>query len=168
MIVELTEEDIRLINKLNFLRFDRSSYIALIIGGILFLIATLFVPYNGWRIKPATPPKDFYDYFTRLIPYLIFEFFFFFFLPLIDWIIKKIELNAGKKRVVFGYVTLKTKLLFKRKIIVYSPFLLIIYRRSYHFMDIEKGDKVKMELTYLGRLLKYEKIDKTASAQHAV
>ncbi|UXE67275.1 MAG: hypothetical protein KA713_01325 [Chryseotalea sp. WA131a] len=159
MTEKLTEDDIRLVENLNLLRLDNIAYNATFAVGLFYSFFVIpFIPYTGWKKRPETPPKDMDEYFTRLIPFMIIGL-----LavvpPIINWIIKKIELRDGPKNIVEGKVLLKTKLVFKRKLIIFIPFNIIIYRRTYHFMELSTGDRVKMQLTSLGRLFKYKRID---------
>lgn len=126
--------------------------------GIILLVLILFVPYYGWSIRPETPPKDFAEYFRSLLPYLIFVSIFI--VPfIINWTIKRIEVKNGTKKIVTGQVLFRSRPLFRRKLIIFKPFKLIVFRRGYDLMDLKTGDKVLMELTSLGRLLNNKKID---------
>lgn len=159
MTEQLTEDEIKLVKNLNLLRFDNITYNATFAVGLFYSFLVIpFIPYTGWKKRPVTPPKDLDEYIARLIPYLIIGLVITI-PPVINWVIKKIELRDGTKKVVDGKVVLKSNLLLKRKLIIFKPFNLIIYRRSYHFMELKTGDRVKMELTSLGRLFKYERID---------
>jgi hypothetical protein len=158
MTERLTSEDKSLLKNLNLLRFDKYFYGGLLIAGLVFMTVLFFIPYTGWRVRPKTEPKDLQEYFSRLFPYLI-VWLLMIILPLINWLVKRHEEKTGIKRIVKGSVKTKRNLIFKRKLIVFDPFLPIIYRRSYHFMDLKASDKVEIELTSLGRLLKYKRID---------
>ena len=157
MIERLTDEDKSILKDLNFLRFDKYTYAGLFIAGVIWLIISPILPFSGWKIKPETPPKDFEEYISRLIPYLLIVLPIFV-LQFINWGIKKYELIKGTKKIEIGRVVLKKNLIFKRKLILFSPFLPIIYRRPYHFMDLKPNEKVKMEISASARLINYFKI----------
>lgn len=158
MTERLTNEDKSLLKNLNLLRFDKYFYGGLLIAGLVFMTVLFVIPYSGWKVRPKTEPKDLEEYLSRLLPYLII-WLFMVIPPLTNWVVKRHEEKEGTKTIVKGNVRIKRNLIFKRKLIVFDPFLPIIYRRSYHFLDIKPTDKVEMQLTSLGRLLKYKKID---------
>jgi branched-subunit amino acid transport protein AzlD len=155
---KLTDEDKSLLRNLNLLRFDKYFYGGLLIAAAVLMTVLFFIPYTGWKVMPKTEPKDLQEYLSRLLPYLII-WLLMILLPLINWIVKRLEEGEGIKTIKRGTVKAKRNLILKRKLIVFDPFLPIVYRRSYHFMDLKPSDKVEMELTAFGRLLKYKKLD---------
>jgi hypothetical protein len=124
------------------------------------------MPYFGWRHKPINPPKDLYEYLNQLAAMNAF-FSPMYLLAISNLVIKAVDLNKGTKILKSGRVKLKSRLLFKRKLILFEPFLLIVYNRPLQFHDLDEGTNISLELTYFGRLLNYE-VQKNYGAQHYV
>lgn len=152
----LNDDDVRKLKNFNILRVDNGTYGVICGVGVLFLLLSFSAPYNGWSRRPATPPQNMEEYFIRLFPYLLMALAFI--LPyFINRLVKSIEFEKGIKRIIPAKVIFKSRVFFKWKVIVFWPFKFIVFRRTYHFMDIKRGDAVEMELTALGRLLHYKK-----------
>jgi hypothetical protein len=153
----LSEHDARKLKNLNIFRVDNGTYGVMCCVGVFVLLLSFSAPYNGLSRRPATPPQNMEEYFIRLFPYLLMTLPFI--LPyFINRLVKSIEFEKGIKQVIPARVIFKSGIFFNWKAIIFWPFKFIVFRRTYHFMDVKRGDAVVMELTSLGRLLHYKKV----------
>ncbi len=159
----LTETDKAKLKKLNLFRLDNDWFIVLYLSSIGLFLYSFFMPYLGWRHEPLNPPKDLQEYLNQVTKMTVF-FSPIYLLAISNFLIKTIELKKEIKILKFGQVRLKCSLLFKRKLILFKPFLLIVYKRPLQYNDLEEGTPIKLELTYFGRLLNYE-VQKNYGAQ---
>ena len=166
MYEHLTEADKTKIEKLNLFRFDNDWFLVLYISCIGLFLYSFFMPYLGWRHKPLNPPKDLNEYLNQLARMTLF-FSPMYLLAISNLVIKTFELKKEIKTIKFTTVKFKSRLIFKRRIIIFEPFLLVIYKRPLQYHDLSEGTAVRMELTYFGRLLNYE-IEKNYGAQQQV
>ena len=162
----LTETDKAKLKKINLFRLDNDWFMVLYLTCIGLSVYSFFMPYFGWRHKPVNPPKDLHEYLNQLAKMNAF-FSPMYLLAISNFLSKAIDLRNGTKTLKLGRVKLKSRLLFKRKLILFKPFLLVVYKRPLQYNDLEEGTPVKLELTYLGRLLNYE-AQKNYGAQHQV
>ena len=144
--------DKRKIEKLNLFRFDNNWYIVLYGVCIFSFVYSFFFPYLGWRHKPLNPPEDLQEYVKQVLKINTF-YSPMYLLSICNLLIKAIELKKDVKTYKVAKVRIKTRLLFNRKLILFKPFLLIVYKRPIRFPDVENGTYLKLELTYFGRLL---------------
>ena len=154
----MTDEEIEKLEDLNLFRFDNYFYRPVFFVGLIFLLLSFFIPYTGWRMKPETPPKDMDEYVSRVTPYLVLALVFVI-PPIINWTVKKIELTEGTKKVVSSEVVYRANLLFRRKLLIFRPFKVVIYKRGFNFSQIKTGDKVILNLTYFGRILNFDTVN---------
>ena len=159
MTKQLTETDRETILKTPFLRVDRIFYSAQRGVLVIVLFLVLLAPSLGPKVKPPDwePPKTLEDYVTRLVPYLVI-WLLFTIAPLTDFIIRTQELKAGTKKI--KELTVTKKWTSKRwTVLLFEPFHISIFRYFFRLRNLNKGDMVVAELSSLGRIIDFKKID---------
>jgi len=159
MIKRLTDTDQLKLKNLNLFRLDNNWFMVLYLTSIFLFIYSFFYPYFGWKHKPLNPPTELNEYLrqvSRMITfcspmYLI---------AICNFLIKAGELKKGIKIINVAEVKVKMRLILKRRFILFTPFLVVVYKRPLQHQDLKNGSKVRMELTYFGRLLNYEVLTK--------
>lgn len=123
------------------------------------------MPYLGWRHKPINPPENLNEFVEQvgkinmlMLPLYVFS--------ILNFLIKTIEQKKEVKIIKLGKVSLKSRLLFKWKLIIFQPFMVVLYKRPLQYQDLVEGDNVRMELTFFGRLLNYEIANNYNAKQH--
>jgi len=153
---ELTSEDTAKIKRTNLFRFSKEWYSTANFVAIFCFIYSFFMPYWGWRRKPTHIPENFEEYLDAviklqkiMIPILI--------LPILNFIVKKIELNKNYKTEIQSQIILKRKIICKTKVVIFKPFSVFFYINPFKYRDIEENQKVKVEKTSCRRILNYQK-----------
>ena len=159
MTDELTPNDKYIIEDLNFLRLDSVTIHGIFTFPAMFFFPIVFnYPYEGWRHKPLNPPLNSEEYISKVLP-LPFIWFLVILIPILNLLIKIIELKVGTKKVIQAEVVYRRTLFFRRKLILFKPFIPpIIFRRGFNLAELKQGDLVELELTILGRLIRFHKI----------
>jgi hypothetical protein len=153
---ELTSEDRAKIKRTNLFRFSREWYSIANFVAISTYGYSFFMPYYGWRRKPTHIPENFEEYIEAVLKMHLFI------LPLLilvvlNFLIKKIEINRNYKNEKNSIVILKRKIWNKKSIIIFKPFHILFFSNTFKYNDVEEGNKVLIETTNLGRLLNYRK-----------
>lgn len=156
MKLELTDEDLKKLKKLNLFRLKNDWYLVATLVTIFYLIYSFFFPYYGWRYKPTHIPQNNEEYLHAIINFqlIIYPLFL---LILFNFLIKRIEIKNGFKNEKRAKVLLKLNLFSKKKLIVFKPFRPIFYTTSFRFNDLEIGDEPIIGTTYFGRMIYYKK-----------
>ena len=158
-IEQLTDSDRRTIKETHFLRIDglfyRTMYVVTALIGILVLMA----PTLGPRNKPHDwkPPETLEEYFLRLIPYLIILALFAL-VPLLDMIIRRIELSSGTKKTVMLKLTSKWTSKWWT-LLLFTPFHVSLFRRYGQLRGLQPGDSVAAVMTSMNRIIDFNKRD---------
>jgi len=153
---ELTSDDIAKIKKTNLFRFSKEWYSTANFVAIFCYGYSFFMPYFGWRRKPAYITENFNEYVKNVL-----ELFLIFLpiaiLPISNFIIKKIELSKNFKIETRSKIILKRKIISKLRIVVFKPFSVYFYKNTFRYTDIEENDIILIEKTSCGRILNYAK-----------
>ncbi|TKC05663.1 hypothetical protein FA048_18295 [Pedobacter polaris] len=153
----LTDQDKSKIKKLNLFRLSNDWYLVLSLIGLFYFALAFFLPYTGWRHKPINPPTNTEEYVKQVIQWLL-PIFPLCILSISNYLVKRVDRLKGYKKIDVSTVKLKIRLFGKLKLIIFKPFLIIIYFRPLQFHDLEKESIVKVKLTYFRRLIEYELI----------
>ena len=162
---QLTDKDREVIAETPFLRVDKIFYTSQYLALAVALIPILIAPNLGPRVKPPgwEPPKTLDDYFSRLSPYLV-AFSLLAILPLLDSIIRWMELRSGTKKIT--KLTVTKKWVTKRwTIIIFKPFHVSIFRYFFRLRTVQEGDTINVELTSLNRIIDFTLDSNNEAAQ---